>query len=156
MNLTEADFIVAPELRGVNVDNVQNVLNNFMFNFPTVESKRDDGTLRPAKSSFYKRSIQDFGSWTRKNKESKGWVTSGNNGYVYSELKGNQTPEEFFAEIDKTIAEADFTTEQVAVAGTEFWVGERTPESFERFAPVLIAVYIRLRQKGYTRRDLTA
>jgi len=77
----------------------------------------------------------------------------------YSEKKGSQTPAEFFAEVDRTVAELGIEIAEIS-RRINRWIyeGKKSDEARERLSKemwdILIPVYIALRKKGYSRKDL--
>ncbi|MDB5259612.1 MAG: hypothetical protein JWO73_820 [Candidatus Taylorbacteria bacterium] len=155
MELTEDDLKIAPELRDLNVSKtIASILNNFYLRFPSVKMKRWDGETHKGGASYNRKMTKDLGWLDLPHNHKGGWETEGN-GFVYSVKKGQQTPRQFYRELDRAVREAGFTSKQMSVAVTEWYCLKHTPETIEKFGPIILAVYIKLRKKGYTYRDLT-
>ena len=127
--------------------------------------KKHDGEIRKAQKGFYQLrpndSEQEKKNWKlpynqqhHYEGDKHEWPTSGSD-WVYSIKKGEQTPAQFYREINRAIKEIGFTKKQVSVAVTENICLANTPENFDRWAPILVKLYIKLREKGYTQRDIT-
>jgi hypothetical protein len=155
MKITESDLAIAPEL-GVIVAGERSlafVLNNFYTHFPTVKMKKSErGREVSAGEGFWRSMLKELGWWDELPPEGKRGVASGD--YRNSPMRMNQTGKAFYAELDKVAKEVGLTKRQVSVAASEWICLEHTSENIERFGNIILRVYVAMRKKGYTQKDL--
>lgn len=135
------------------------ILGNFQNKFP-LGNKPTDPTGHDLTADGIDR--------TRARRFIKNWLVSHKESILYegphakrgrSEKWLEQNPAEFYGEIDRTVSELEISMEKLAetVNRFVFLSREKDPEPlYEELLEILLPVYIALRKKGYSRRDLIA
>ncbi|HEY0907817.1 MAG TPA: hypothetical protein VGE35_00530 [Candidatus Paceibacterota bacterium] len=124
---------------------VVGVLNNLCLRFPgSVDVAPDLGRSRY--------NVDELGIWDERISEK--WAKDGSRpGWEYSQLRLSQTNREFFAAIDRAVCEAGIALESIKEANLA--LGRLTGKAWaEEYEKKFLPIYIVLRKKGYSRRDL--
>jgi len=133
---------IAEELRKYTDSSItvkyNHVLNNFHMHFPSDEEE-----------AFYRATQRKIGWWNKTFEE------IGANRDETSDLKKNQTREQFYQTIDNTIAELGISMNKIKSDVSQFY--ERKEEELQPYQNLwnaLFPIYTRLREKGYSKWDL--
>lgn len=115
------------------------VLNNFFFYFPGPNG--------------YREGLQSRGQWKTPFRE---FISPD----LRSDKRLDQTPEQFYTEIDATVAEIGMELEDVSAFLCRFFAEGGTSNDeddarFEELWKTLSPIYVALRKKGYTSQDVT-
>lgn len=117
-------------------DRMFHVLNNFFFFFLPV----------PGGDTYY-------GKFYRNNIDRAGDLDGWSDRAVESSRLVSQTCHEFIEEVEKTAQEISGSLRAVREI-TKRWQDSRSEENCKACFEVLVPIYIRLRQEGYSRHDL--
>ncbi|MEK6934090.1 MAG: hypothetical protein AABW75_04390 [Nanoarchaeota archaeon] len=133
---------IAEELRKYKTSSItvkyNHVLNNFHMHFPSNEE-----------DAFYRTVQKILRRWNKPFEE-----TGANNNKI-SDLKRNQTREQFYQTIDDTTAELGISLDKIKSDVSQFY--ERKEEELQPYQNLwntLFPIYARLREKGYSKWDL--
>lgn len=133
------------------------VMNNFHMHFPIGNIPNDATESAMTPQGFYRAfSLERCWNITRRLLLSQDPSSSDNDKAKYSDKRLDQTAEQFYEEIDKTVQEVGIPMKKISEVVNRRMFGESGEVLYKDMWEVLLPVYRALRKKGYSHGDLVS
>lgn len=126
------------------------VLNNFFCHFPVSCERGISGKLVVTDDGHYRNQITELDEWDVR----EIYFSQADTEKIHSQRFLEQTPRQFYAELDLVIATLGIDIEKLCQTVAQYSYEKKTEQSSEEIWTLLLPIFIAMRKLGYSKAEL--